>query len=175
MRRLYSMFVQFFCSNEEKKLHGQEYFSFGLDFLFLCFSPRGTKPPQEVGEEVFCFSGFQEEPNTPCPPKKKFGGFFLLSWPLRGIEITQGNLGGFFLLYGLYQQMNLPRIFFGGAYCLFKEVFLLGSIFKELILLTWLLSGQQVSQELGFETLRRESKLSVYEEDGRILQMVYQI
>jgi hypothetical protein len=54
----------------------------------------------------------------------------LLSWPLRGIEITQGNLGGFFLLCGLYEKMNLPRIFFGGVYCLFKEVFLLGSIFQ---------------------------------------------
>jgi hypothetical protein len=59
------------------------------------------------------------------------------------------------------------------VYCLFKEVFILGSIFKELILLMWLLGVQQVLQELGFETPRRESKLSMYEEDGRILQMVY--
>jgi hypothetical protein len=52
-------------------------------------------------------------------------------------------------------------------------MFLLGSIFKELILLMRLLGVQQVLQELGFETPWRESKLSVYEEDGRILQVVY--
>jgi hypothetical protein len=44
------------------------------------------------------------------------------------------------------------------VYCFSKEVFLVASIFKELILLMWLSGVQQVSQELGFETLRRRIK-----------------
>lgn len=75
MRRLYSMFVQFFVLMKRKAWLG--IFFIGFDFWFLCFFPKRNQTPKESWGRCFCFGGFQEEPKPPPPPRpKKFGGSF---------------------------------------------------------------------------------------------------
>ncbi len=131
------MFVQFFVLMKRKKNTDRNIFHWVWIVNFYVFAQEEPNPPRKLGGGVYALG--------PPPPLEKFGGFFMLSWPLRGAKILQENLGGFFFLHGHHEKMNLARKFFGGVYCLFKEVFSLGSIFKELILLMWLLGVQQVS------------------------------
>ncbi len=130
----------------------------GLIFDFYVFSPRGTKPPRNLGGGVFALVASKRNRNPPRPPApRSLGGLFAFMASER-IRNPPRKLGRLLSSSWPLGRTESPKKFFGGVYCFSKEVFLVASIFKELILLMWLLGVQQVSQELGFETLRRRIK-----------------
>ncbi len=146
------MFVQFFVLMKRKAWLG--IFFIGFDFWFLCFFPKRNQTPKESWGRCFCFGGFQEELN---PPQGSLGGLFAFM-AFERIRNPPRKLGRLLSSSWPLGRTESPKKCFGRVYCFSKEVFLVASIFKELILLMWLSGVQQVSQELGFETLRRRIK-----------------
>jgi hypothetical protein len=71
-------------------------------FYFYVFTKEEPNPPRKLGGGVFALvASKRSRARGGRAPSKKFGGLFLLSWPLRGAKNSQGNLGGFFFLRGL--------------------------------------------------------------------------
>ncbi len=142
-----------FCSNEEKGMVRNIFH--WVWFLISMFFPQEEPNPQGILGEVFLLWWLPR--GTEPPPPRSLGGLFAFMASER-IRNPPRKLGRLLSSSWPLGRTESPKKFFGGVYCFSKEVFLVASIFKELILLMWLLGVQQVSQELGFETLRRRIK-----------------
>jgi hypothetical protein len=86
-------------------------------------------------------------------PPRKLGRLLSSSWPLG--------------------QTESPKKFFGGVIVFPRKCFLLLPFSKSLFYLCGCRVYNKCRKSLDLKPLGEESKLSVYEEDGRILQIVY--